>query len=93
MPQILLLPQVNDIMQHNPVIQTSAKPTLSNQTVREDSYKLNKVNEVLCWKWKQALGHFLSSGPMKGADMKKLVIDCIQKLKAVGLKVLVVVGD
>ena len=44
-------------------------------------------------KWKQALGYFLSSGPMKGAEMKTLVIDCIQKLKAIGLTVIVVVGD
>ena len=44
-------------------------------------------------KWKQAVGYFLSSGPMKGCDMKVLLLQCIEKLKAIGLKVVVVIGD
>ena len=31
-------------------------------------------------KWKQAIGYFLSSGPMKGCDMKTLLLKAIEKL-------------
>lgn len=44
-------------------------------------------------KWKQAIGFFLCSGPMSGSDMKTLLMECISKLKNIGLKVLVMIGD
>ena len=44
-------------------------------------------------KWKQPIGYFLSSGPMKGDEMKELVMECISKLKAIGLTVVVLICD
>ena len=43
--------------------------------------------------WKQAVGYFLSSGPLPGCDMKTLLLQCIGKLENIGLKVVVVVAD
>lgn len=43
--------------------------------------------------WKQAVGYFLSSGPMKGNEMKVLLLQCIEKLAAIGLTVVVVIAD
>ena len=43
-------------------------------------------------KWKQPIGYFLSSGTMSGKEMKSLLLDCIAKLKKIGLTVLVI-GD
>ena len=43
-------------------------------------------------KWKQPIGYFLSSGPMSGKDMKKLLFECIKKLHDIGVRVLVTVG-
>ena len=44
-------------------------------------------------KWKQPVGYFLSSGPLSGDIMKTLLLECIQKLSAIGLSVKLVVGD
>ncbi|KAK2144728.1 hypothetical protein LSH36_735g00023 [Paralvinella palmiformis] len=44
-------------------------------------------------KWKQAVGYFLSSGPISAADMKVHLLECITRLKDVGLKVVVIIGD
>ena len=44
-------------------------------------------------KWKQPVGYFLSSGPMPGKTMKTLLLMCIDKLRAIGLRPLVVVAD
>ena len=47
----------------------------------------------LCSKWKQPVGYFLSSGPMRGLEMKMLLLMCIDKLHDIGLTVLVCVSD
>jgi hypothetical protein len=44
-------------------------------------------------KWKQAIGYFLSSGPMGGKEMEELVRICITKLHAIGLTVILLVSD
>jgi hypothetical protein len=44
-------------------------------------------------KWKQPIGYFLSSGTMSGAKMKELLVECINKLQAIGLTILVVISD
>ena len=44
-------------------------------------------------KWKQPVGYFLSSGPMKASAMKVLLFECIEKLKSVGLTPVVLVCD
>ena len=44
-------------------------------------------------KWKQAVGYFLSSGPISAADMKVHLIECFTRLEDVGLKVVVIIGD
>ena len=47
----------------------------------------------LAHKWKQPLGYYLSNGPMKGREMKPLLLSCIDHLQAIGLTVLVVISD
>ena len=44
-------------------------------------------------KWKQAVGYFLSSGPISAADIKVHLLECITRFKDVGLKVVVIIGD
>ena len=44
-------------------------------------------------KWKQPLGYFLSSGPMGGAELKHLLLSCIEKLREIGLTVVLFVCD
>ena len=44
-------------------------------------------------KWKQPLGYFLSSGPMGGAELKHLLLPCIEKLREIGLTVVLFVCD
>lgn len=44
-------------------------------------------------KWKQPIGYFTSSGPMKGSEMKNLLFDCIEKIEAIGLTPKVVICD
>lgn len=43
--------------------------------------------------WKQPLGYFLSSGPMDGKLLHSLLLDCIDRVEEVGLRVKVVVAD
>ena len=44
-------------------------------------------------KWKQAIGNFLSSGPMSGECMEELIRKCITKLHDIGLTVILGVSD
>ena len=44
-------------------------------------------------KWKQPVGYFLSSGPMKANAMKDLLFECMEKLKSVGLTPVILVCD
>ena len=44
-------------------------------------------------KWKQPVGYFLTSGPMSGEKMHSLIIECITKLKEVGITVVLLVAD
>ena len=44
-------------------------------------------------KWKQPLAYYLSSGPMTGAEMKPLLLACIDSLQSIGLKVMLCVCD
>ena len=44
-------------------------------------------------KWKQAIAYFLSSSPMSGSQTKNHLLDCINRLQGIGLKVVVIIGD
>ena len=44
-------------------------------------------------KWKQSVGYFLSSGPMSGTEIKKILLDCIARLDMIGLTAMAVIGD
>lgn len=44
-------------------------------------------------KWKQPIAYFLSSGPMTSSTMKNILLNGIEKLKAVGLTVKLVICD
>ena len=44
-------------------------------------------------RWKQPVGYFLTSGPMKAYDLQGLVVTCIQKLQSIGLHVKLFVCD
>ena len=43
--------------------------------------------------WKQAVGYFLSSGPMKSDIIKSALLNCIDKVESVGLNVKVIICD
>jgi hypothetical protein len=47
----------------------------------------------LASKWKQCIGYFLSSGPIKGSTLQALVKEAITKLSDIGLSVKVVICD
>ena len=47
----------------------------------------------LASKWKQPLGYFLSSGPIKSTILKVLTKECIGKLEKTGLNVVAIVCD
>ena len=47
----------------------------------------------LALKWKQPIGYFLSSGPIKPAILDSLVKECLDKLENTGLKVVALVRD
>ena len=44
-------------------------------------------------KWKQTLGYFLSSGPVKATMQKDLLLQAIEKVEEVGLKPKIVIAD
>ena len=43
--------------------------------------------------WKQAVGYFLSSGPVSGRLLKSLISQCVDKLTEIGLDVKVIICD
>ena len=47
----------------------------------------------LVGKWKQAVGYFLSSGPMQGEILQDIILDGIQRLQQIGLIVKVLICD
>ena len=47
----------------------------------------------LASKWKQPIGYFLSSGPIKTTVLDSLVKECLDKLEETGLKVVALVCD
>ena len=47
----------------------------------------------LATKWKQPVGYFFSSGPMKAATLSILLLQCLGKMKQIGLEVKVVICD
>ena len=47
----------------------------------------------LASKWKQPLGYFLCSGPIKPTILKSLTKECIGKLEKTGLNVMAIVCD
>ena len=47
----------------------------------------------LASKWKQPLGYFLSSGPIKSTILKSLTKECIGKLEKMGLNVVAILCD
>ena len=47
----------------------------------------------LSLKWKQAVGYFLSSGPITGKMLQSLTRSCIDKLTKIGLSVKVLICD
>ena len=51
------------------------------------------VVRALTSKWKQPLGYFLSSGPIKPTILKSLTKECIGKLEKTGLNVVGTVCD
>ena len=44
-------------------------------------------------KWKQGIAYFLSSSPMSGSQTKNHLLDCINRLQGIGLKVVIIIGD
>ena len=47
----------------------------------------------LCQNWKQPLCYFLAKDGTRAPILKDLVVECIEKLSAIGLQVKVVIGD
>jgi len=43
--------------------------------------------------WKQAVGYYLSSGPIKSEVLKSLILDAIDNLENIGLNIKVVISD
>lgn len=44
-------------------------------------------------KWKQAVGYFLTSGPVSGKTLKDLTLSCVTKLQDIGLHVVLLICD
>ena len=57
------------------------------------NHAIEFVVRGLASKWKQPLGYFLSSGPIKSTILKSLTKECIDKLKKTGLNVMAIVCD
>lgn len=43
--------------------------------------------------WKQPLGYFFYNSTCPGSQLKDIILDSIQKLKNIGLNVIVVISD
>ena len=57
------------------------------------NHALAFVVRGLIHQWKQPFGYFLSSAPMKGDELKSLLVQAITKLTSIGLNVILVVSD
>jgi len=47
----------------------------------------------ICESWKQPLSYFFVHSAMRASDLKKIIIQAIRKLKAINLKVVVLITD
>ena len=63
------------------------------QTKFMANHGLSFMVRGLSKKWKQSIGYFLTSGPVKGNVLKDLTMEAITRLQAIGLHVKVLVCD